>query len=326
MSFVLAALALLIENLVGYPKLLQEKLRHPVQWIGDLIARFETLLNTKTQDQTKGRTEGVMGLLMVLAIVGLPATLIQLALSTVHYGWVLNVALATTLIAQKSMRDHVEAVATALGRSLPDARIAVGKIVGRDPAQLSESEVSKAALESLAENTSDGIVAPVLWYALLGLPGVALYKAINTADSMIGHRNERYQHFGWAAARLDDLVNLPASRLTALLFAGATWLTDKDKGRKAWACARSDARKHNSPNAGWPEAAMAGALGLSFGGPRDYEGTRVDLPTMGEGRSALTRADIGEGLKLFDRAVLLLAGLFGLIGAILSTPWASLLL
>jgi adenosylcobinamide-phosphate synthase len=180
-------------------------------------------------------------------------------------------------------------------------------IVGRDPAQLDEAGVSKAALESLAENASDGIVAPVLWYALLGLPGIAMYKAINTADSMIGHRNEKYQWFGWAAARLDDVVNLPASRLTGYLFAAAEPSRFKDIVKVM----RRDAPRHQSPNAGWPEAAMAAALGLRFGGPRSYNGEMVDLPYMGDGRDSITRDDIQRGLRVLSRAMWLM--FFGLL-------------
>jgi adenosylcobinamide-phosphate synthase len=242
-----------------------------------------------------------------------PAYAVASLLEGWRIGWILEALLATSLIAQKSMRDHVMAVYQALGRSLPDARTAVGMIVGRDPAQLDESGIAKAALESLAENTSDGIVAPVLWYALLGLPGIAVYKAINTADSMIGHRSEKYLHFGWAAARLDDLVNLPASRLTGVLFAAA------QPGRfdEIIRVMRRDAPRHGSPNAGWPEAAMAAALGLKFGGPRTYQGEPVDLPWMGEGRAGMDRQDIKRGLKLFSRAMwMLLAGML-LLGLIL---------
>jgi adenosylcobinamide-phosphate synthase len=325
MSFIAAALALLIENLVGYPRALQDRFRHPVQWIGDLISYYDRLLNTKTDDPVNGRTEGVIALSIVILAAAVPAVLLQWLMMKIPYGWVGIAILATPLLAQKSMRDHVEAVRQALGLSLASGRNEVAKIVGRDPSTLDESGVSKAALESLAENTSDGIVAPAFWLAVAGLPGIAIYKVINTADSMIGHRNETYQHFGWAAAKLDDLVNLPASRLTALLFAGITWVQDRVAGKRAWDVTWRDAPKHNSPNAGWPEAAMAGALDFKFGGPRNYDGEILDLPYMGEGRSEFKREDIATGLQLFDKTVLVLAGLFALIGIVISTPWASLL-
>jgi adenosylcobinamide-phosphate synthase len=211
--------------------------------------------------------------------------------------------LATALIAQYSLHEHVIAVGKGLDISLSEGRKAVSMIVGRDPAELDESGVAKAALESLAENTSDGIVAPVLWYILLGLPGIMAYKAINTADSMIGHKSERYVYFGWAAARLDDLVNLPASRLAGLLFAGAAAWADRERGKIAWHAMWRDAPKHNSPNAGWPESALAASLGVKFGGPRSYKGIRVNLPWMGEGRETLNRDDIRKGLRLYGTAM-----------------------
>jgi adenosylcobinamide-phosphate synthase len=208
------------------------------------------------------------------------------------------------------MRDHVAAVASGLTRSLQDGRTAVSHIVGRDPQRLDEAGVSRAALESLAENTSDGIVAPAFWYALLGLPGLVAYKAINTADSMIGHKTERYINFGWASAKLDDAVNFIPARLTGLLFAAAAAISNPENGRAALAAMWNDARNHQSPNAGWPEAAMAGALGLRFGGPRDYDGETIDLAWMGHGRETLTRDDITAGLRLYDRSLTLLFLIF----------------
>jgi adenosylcobinamide-phosphate synthase len=298
-----AAMALVIERFTGYPQALHKRVSHPVVWIGSLITYLDQRLNKPGVSPMEGRIRGVAALAVLVAAAFFPAYVIADILSGWRLGWFVEVLLATTLIAQKSLRDHVVAVYDGLGRSLPEARRAVSMIVGRDPARLDESEISRAALESLAENSSDGIVAPVLWYALLGLPGIAVYKAINTADSMIGHKNEKYQWFGWASARLDDVVNLPASRLTGLLFAACKPKQFKD----IVAVMRRDAPKHGSPNAGWPEAAMAAALKLRFGGPRSYQGEIVELPWMGEGRSALTRADIKSGLRMMQKAMLLLA-------------------
>lgn len=299
-----AALALLIERFAGYPQELFARLSHPVVWLGKLIEQLEKSLNAQGVSAQEGRLRGAVALLILMAAAFIPAVIIAQFLEHVPFGWLAEILLATTLIAQKSMRDHVLAVYDGLGRSLADGRAAVSRIVGRDPAALDEAGVSKAALESLAENASDGIVAPVIWYALLGLPGLALYKAINTADSMIGHKSERYQYFGWAAARLDDLVNLPASRLTGLLFAA----TDFRNFGRIVEVMRRDAPKHQSPNAGWPEAAMAAVLGLRFGGPRSYDGERVELPYMGEGRDQMDRSDIKRGLKVFSTAMWLLFG------------------
>ena len=193
--------------------------------------------------------------------------------------------LASTLIAQRSLHEHVAGVADALEKAGAEGgRQAVAHIVGRDSEALDEAGVARAAIESLAENFSDGVVAPVLWMLIAGLPGAAVYKAINTADSMIGHRTSRYQAFGWAAARVDDLVNLPASRLSALLIIAAAAVTKQASASAAWRAVRRDARRHRSPNAGYPEAAMAGALGLALAGPRNYGGVRVDDAFMGNGR------------------------------------------
>lgn len=307
MVFGRAACALLIERFAGYPQPLFDRISHPVVWIGKLIDWLDKQLNVKGVSPQEGRLRGAVAVLILLAAAFIPSYYVARFLTHWPFGWLAEALLATTLIAQKSLKDHVLAVYDGLGRSLAEGRQKVSLIVGRDPAQLDEAGVSKAALESLAENTSDGIVAPVLWYALLGLPGIAMYKAINTADSMIGHKNEKYQWFGWAAARLDDLVNLPASRLTGYLFAAA----EPSRFRQIVEVMRRDAPKHGSPNAGWPEAAMAAALGVRFGGPRSYDGDMVDLPYMGEGGDAITRDDIRRGLGVLSRAMWLLS--FGLL-------------
>lgn len=297
-----AAWALLIERFAGYPQPLFERISHPVVWIGKLIGWLDKALNKQGVSPQEGRLRGAVALAVLLAAAFIPAYALSRMLVHWPLGWLAEALLATTLIAQKSLKDHVVAVYDGLGRSLAEGRQKVSMIVGRDPAQLDEAGVAKAALESLAENASDGIVAPVLWYALLGLPGIAMYKAINTADSMIGHKNETYQWFGWAAARLDDVVNLPASRLTGWLFAAA----EPARFREIVEVMQRDAPKHQSPNAGWPEAAMAAALGLRFGGPRSYHGEVVELPYMGEGRDSITRDDIRRGLRVLSRAMWML--------------------
>lgn len=302
-----AAWALLIERFAGYPQPLFDRISHPVVWTGNLIAFLDKKLNLNGVSPGEGRLRGAVAVAILLTAAFLPSTYVARILSHWPFGWLLEALLATSLIAQKSLKDHVVAVYDGLGLSLAEGRRKVSLIVGRDPAQLDEAGVAKAALESLAENTSDGIVAPVLWYALLGLPGLAMYKAINTADSMIGHKNEKYQWFGWAAARLDDVVNLPASRLTGYLFAA----TAPARFKAIVAAMRRDAPMHQSPNAGWPEAAMAAVLGLRFGGPRSYNGETVDLPYMGDGRDSITRDDIWQGLRVLSRAMWLL--FFGLL-------------
>ena len=303
LHFAAAALALLAERIFGYPKPLYRQIGHPVEWIGVLLSKLEIMLYDSDAEPIQARLRGIAALIALLFSVAVPAVLVSTFLSAFTFGWIIEALLATALIAQYSLHEHVSAVGKGLDISLSEGRKAVSMIVGRDPPQLDESGVTKAALESLAENTSDGIVAPVLWYALLGLPGIVMYKAINTADSMIGHRSERYIYFGWAAARLDDLVNLPASRLTGLLFAGATAWTDRERGKVAWHAMWRDAPKHNSPNAGWPESALAASLGVKFGGPRSYQGQLVNLPWMGEGRETLNRDDIRKGLRLYGTAM-----------------------
>jgi adenosylcobinamide-phosphate synthase len=303
LHFAAAALALLVERLFGYPKPLYDKIGHPVEWFGTVLKKLEALLYDPQAEPLQARLRGLAVLLALLLIVTIPAVFVASILSTLKFGWIVEALLATALIAQHSLYEHVSAVGKGLDTSLNEGRKAVARIVGRDPANLDESGVVKGALESLAENASDGIVAPVLWYALLGLPGIVAYKAINTADSMIGHKSERYIYFGWAAARLDDLVNLLASRLTGFLFAAAAAWNDQERGKLAVLAMWRDAPKHQSPNAGWPESALAASLGVKFGGPRSYEGARVDLPWMGEGRETLNRDDIRKGLRLYGTAM-----------------------
>lgn len=289
-----ALLALALERLVGYPNAIVARIGHPVIWMGRLIG----LLDSRLNNRSRGR--GVLALLLLLAATALVTVPIAWLLRSLPFGWVIEAVLASTLLAQKSLRDAVRAVAAALTRSLPEGRTAVSHIVGRDPQSLDEAGVSRAAIESLAESTSDGVVAPLVFLVLFGLPGIALYKAVNTADSMIGHKTERHLQFGWAAARFDDLLNLVPARLTALLIAGAAFFAKDAQPEAAWSTALSDAKKHESPNAGWPEAAFAGALGFQLGGPRSYEGEMVDLPAFGTGRAELGPADIERALRLYD--------------------------
>jgi adenosylcobinamide-phosphate synthase len=217
----------------------------------------------------------------------------------IPFGFVLEAILASSLLAQKELSRAVKAVADGLNLSLVSGRAAVRHIVGRDPDQLDEPGVARAAVESLAESTSDGIVAPLFWLLIGGLPAALIYKAVNTADSMIGHKTERYLEFGWASARLDDLLNWVPARLTALLTAGACFFVRGADPEQSWATSLRDASKHDSPNAGWPEAAYAGALGFRLGGPRSYDGIIHDLPAFGDGRTELVASDILKSLELY---------------------------
>jgi adenosylcobinamide-phosphate synthase len=308
---------MLIELTIGYPPGLLRAIGHPVTWMGALIGVLERCLNKKPA----ARAAGIAAVLMLVAVVGAIAVVLQWALLRLSFGLPLVAVLASTLLAQRSLHRHVADVATALdNEGLAGGRRAVARIVGRDTAALDEAGVARAAIESLAENFSDGVVAPVFWLVIAGLPGAALYKAINTADSMIGHRTPRYAAFGWAAARLDDLVNLPASRLAALLLVAATALSSKNAAHPAWRAVLRDAPKHRSPNAGYPEAAMAGALGLSLAGPRTYDGERVDDAFMGDGRREANAADIRRALKLYRSADAMLLALVAILAAIVIAP------
>lgn len=315
MFVLIAFLALLFETAVGYPDRLFRAIGHPVTWVGRLISWMDTRFNRDADSPSTARMAGIITLLLLVVLSVGTGLVLQWFLD----GWIgvlLLAVLASSLLAQRSLSAHVEAVAEALETGgLEDGREAVSHIVGRDPQSLDEAGVSRAAIESLAENFSDGVVAPAFWLALAGLPGGIAYKAINTADSMIGHKTTRHLAFGWASARFDDLVNLPASRLSALLFCTAAALLPGASPSGAWRAVRRDARRHKSPNAGWPEAAMAGALGLALAGPRSYGGVLVDDVFMGEGgRREADAADIRRALRLYRTADALLIGLAG-VGA-----------
>lgn len=297
-----AIIAFLTDRFFGYPDVVYQQIKHPVQWMGVLLDWLDKTLNRPRLDPMQKRLLGVAALAVLLIVTFVAARFVQFALHIGPLGWLLEGVVASSLLAQRHLAIAVRDVADALDRSLPEARLAVSHIVGRDTTRLDEPGVARAAVETLAENASDGVFAPLFYLLVFGLPGIALYKAINTADSMIGHLDEKYRNFGWAAARLDDVANFIPARATALLFAGAASFLPRMDARAAWDAARRDGPSHHSVNAGWPEAAMAGALGLKLGGPRAYEGEMLDLPEMGDGRSALDRRDIRRALWLFSAA------------------------
>ncbi len=306
-----AALAAAMEAMWGYPPPLLNMLGHPVMWIGALIDRLERGLNRASTPERTRRLLGFVALALIIAIpVALTSFLLGVGYTLLPAPVMLLVqaALASTLVAQRSLWVHVRAVGTALRHTgLPGGRKAVSMIVGRDTTALDEAGIVRAALESLAENFSDGIVAPLLWTALFGLPGAVFYKCVNTADSMIGHMTPRYKAFGMAAARLDDLINLPASRLAALCLMLAP---PPPQLPPIWHTIKRDAPRHRSPNAGWPEAAMAAALDTLLAGPRSYGGKITKDPWIGSGTSGATVADLNRGLHLYRRACgLLITGL-----------------
>jgi adenosylcobinamide-phosphate synthase len=255
--------ALLLDAAFGEPRLLWDRLPHPAVLMGRLVGWCDRRFNRGQSLRLRG-----VGVTLALVITGL--TVGWLIHAIPDHGVIEVIALAI-LLAQKSLVDHVRAVATALRRSVAEGRASVAMIVGRDTTDMTGPDIARAAIESAAENLSDGVVAPVFWYLILGLPGIVAYKLVNTADSMIGHMTPRYQQFGWAAARLDDVLNLIPARLTALLIALTHGWVDP-------APILRDAPKHRSPNAGWPESAMAPVLNVALSGPRSYHGVRKDYP------------------------------------------------
>jgi adenosylcobinamide-phosphate synthase len=317
MAVTSALLALVIEAVLGYPPPLLRSIGHPVTWIGAMIDALERSFNRQTASSRARRLAGLAALAAVVVVAAGVAFAIERVLLLVPFGTLAVAILASTLLAQRSLHDHVARVACALEQTgIAGGRAAVAHIVGRDPEALDEAGVARAAIESLAENFSDAVVAPVFWTALGGLAAGVAYKAVNTADSMVGHRTDRFAAFGWAAARLDDLVNLPASRLAAFLLIIAAAMTPGASAAAALRTVRRDARRHRSPNAGYPEAAVAGTLGLALAGPRVYRGVLVEDALMGDGRRMATAGDIRAALKLYRRADALLIALVALVAVV----------
>jgi adenosylcobinamide-phosphate synthase len=295
------AVAMAIDAILGWPVRLFRSIGHPVTWLGRLTGFLDRAWNRDSDPRAFRRTAGIVAALLMIALPTFLAWAIQAQLSS---GWsriVVTGILAWPLVALRSLHDHVGAVAEPLQQGeLDAARAAVSHIVGRDPSALDEAGIARASIESLAENASDGVVAPVFWGAIFGLPGIVGYKAINTLDSMIGHRTPRHEAFGWAAARIDDVANFIPARLTGVLFA----LLSVER-RVAMRCMICDGPRHRSINAGWPEAAMAGALGVRLSGPRIYNGEVANEPWLNAGARDPRAGDIGNALKLYRRAMLL---------------------
>ncbi|MEQ8586413.1 MAG: adenosylcobinamide-phosphate synthase CbiB [Thalassobaculaceae bacterium] len=299
MSALVVAGALALDSVTGDPPALYRRVPHPVTLMAGSLRFLERRLNRTGDGALTRRGLGVAALGVYLCVWAAVALAIEGMLSG-PLETVVLIVLASTLLAGRDLMDHVAAVDTALAEDdLAPARAAVGRIVGRETATLDRPAIVRAATESLAENLSDGLVAPVFWFALAGFPGLVVYKAVNTADSLIGHRDERYRAFGWAAARLDDLANWVPARLTAALLALAA--VPEGRGAEAWRTARRDARNHLSPNAGWPEAAMAGAVEIRLGGPRRYGDRRVDGAWFGDGRESAGREDLRRAMGLARR-------------------------
>lgn len=305
---------LVIDALFGDMPALFRHIPHPIVLAGRAAAFFDRKLNRESRSEASRRERGVVA---VIVLVG-GAALLGLAVERICRGSLVGAAVETILIAvlvaQRSLYEHVAAVAIGLkSGGLVGGREAVRHIVGRDPMSLDEHGVARAAIESLAENFSDGVVAPVFWYLLLGLPGLFAYKATNTLDSMIGHRTPRYRAFGWSAARLDDVLNAVPAPASGLLLAAAAVFARNARAGHALTIMLRDGRKHHSPNAGWPESAMAGALGLALAGPRRYSDGLVADPWLGDGSAQASSADIVRALEVYRLACLVEGGL--LVGA-----------
>ncbi|MDO8607784.1 MAG: adenosylcobinamide-phosphate synthase CbiB [Phaeospirillum sp.] len=302
-------MAIALDAALGEMGWLFHLIPHPVVMIGRTIALLDKRLNKPERSDRDRRWRGIMLALGMSALaVAIGGAIAFLARALPHF-WLVEVFIAATLLAQRSLFEHVHDVAVALAANGIEAgRYAVSRIVGRDPQSLDEYGVARAAIESLAENFADGVVAPVFWYAVAGLPGLMLYKTTNTLDSMVGYRNDRYRAFGMASARLDDLLNLVPARLAGLMLALAAPFVPKGKPVAALTTMIADARHHRSPNSGWPEAAAAGALGLALGGPRKYPGLVVDEKWIGSGRARAGITDIHRALHLFTVACVLNTG------------------
>lgn len=304
----LLLLALVLDAVIGEARWLFRRIPHPVALVGRLVAFLDRKLNRAHRSDRDRAFRGALTVLLTAGLCGGLGWLVAWSGHRHQAGQAVEVILLVLLIAQRSLFDHVRAVGRALkGGGLDAGRAAVAHIVGRDPARLDTYGVARAAIESLAENFSDAVVAPVFWYVLFGLPGLMVYKAVNTLDSMIGHRNERYRAFGFAAARLDDVLNLIPARIAGMILAAAALFVPRGRPGAAVSAMFRDARHHRSPNAGWPEAAMAGALGLALAGPRHYAEGMVKDAWMGRGSPLATDADIRRALYLFAVACLIQA-------------------
>ena len=302
---IILLLALAIDAAVGDPAFLYRLVPHPVAALGRLIGVLEGRFNRPNAADTARFVLGLATMMTVVTVAVVVGWVIAWGLRHVSGGWVVEAVLASTLIALRSLDRHVGAVADGLDQGIEPGRLAVRHIVGRDPESLDAPGLARAAIESLAENFSDGVVAPVFWYAVFGLPGLAAYKAVNTLDSMIGHRDARHAVFGQTSARLDDAVNWMPARIAGALIALAA-LRHTPAALRAMS---RDAKRHRSINAGWQEAPMAGALGLALAGPRRYGDVVIDDAWMGDGRREATADDIRRALWLYRRAAVALAAL-----------------
>lgn len=310
----LLLIAMAVEAYVGEAAFVFKYVPHPIRVIGAMIGFFDDKLNREKRPEIDRAIRGSLVVVFMVALAAACGVGVMWLTLHVQYGWVLEAILLVTLLAARSLYSAVARVANGLEvGGLQAGRDAVRHIVGRDPQTLDAPAVARAAIESLAENFSDAVAAPVFWYVLLGMPGILVYKTVNTLDSMIGHRTLRHRAFGFTAARLDDALNAIPARLSAVIFALAALFVPTARPSAALKTAFRDAGKHRSFNAGWPEAAMAGALDLALAGPRSYGGETVPDHWMGDGRARATNKDIGRALYLYIVACLIA---FAIVGGI----------
>ena len=280
-------IAMLLDAVFGEPRMLWDRLPHPAVLMGRLVAFLDRTLNTGQDRKSKG--------VLALSLLCFTAAVIGSLLS--QFGWVIEIIVAAILLAQKSLVDHVRAVATGLRTSIEEGQFAVSMIVSRDTKDMNEAQVARSVIESAAENFSDGVIAPAFWFLVGGLPAMLVYKFVNTADSMIGYKTEKYMEFGWASARIDDLLNWIPARLSMLLIVVFA------KRSVNFRAIISEAKRHKSPNAGWPEAAMARAINVALAGPRSYDGQLQQLPWVNErGRQTITADDVDAAVRILWRA------------------------
>ena len=297
--------ALIVDWVIGDPDCIWKRISHPVVLFGKLIETADRRLNCTSYSKGRRRLFGILLIFLLVAIAVLIGLIVTAVFSGSVYGHLAIIIIASIFISQKSMYKHVHTVLSALqSKNISEGRIAVSKIVGRDTSQLEETELVRASIESLSENFSDGVVAPAFWFLIFGLPGLIAYKIINTADSMIGHKNEKYCDFGWASARLDDLVNFVPSRISGLLVSICAPVVG-GSFRKSIQTQISDAKLHNSPNAGWPESAMAGVLDVALAGPRVYHTHKVEGQWINvNGRKELNVRDLSNSIRIFVAATI----------------------
>ncbi len=302
----LMLIAMILDALIGGVRIMPGLMPHPVEIIGALVDLLDRRLNRAHRTQTDRAVRGFIAAMFVVVVCGAVGWGIAWLTQNHDFGWIIELAGLVALLAQRSLYDHVRAVGSRLAdEGLEAGRVEVSKIVGRDPSRLDHSGVSRAAIESLAENFSDGVVAPVFWYLLFGFPGLLIYKAVNTMDSMVGHMSGKYRAYGMTAARLDDILNLIPARLSGMFISLAALLAPTARPGAALKVMMRDASKHRSPNSGWPEGAMAGALGLALAGPRRYADYTTDDPWIGDGTAKAGPRDIYRALYIYMVASLI---------------------